>query len=145
MIAQSLGRVVTMSVLVFGSVGCLRPHVAAPPAVPLADGATLSGEVRADRRRPPVQNALVRLSAPVRAWRDPTFADSLGRFTFGGLAPGEYVLDVLMIGFRRHRQSLTLAPDQRAQLRIVLRPDSLTLHADCLAPDGRSMGQQYCR
>lgn len=145
MIAQLCGRLVAPALLALVCVACQRAQVAASPVVTLAHGATLSGEVRADRRRPPVQNALARLSAPARAWRDSTFTDSQGRFTFSALEPGEYVLDVSMIGFRRHRQSLKLAPNQPAQLRVVLRADSLTLHADCLAPDGRSMGQQYCR
>lgn len=144
MSVQLRGRMVALAELAIVCVGCQRAQFATP-AVPLAVGAAMSGEVRADRRGPSVHKALVRLSAPARAWRDSTFADAQGRFTFGVLAPGEYVLDVLMIGFRRHRQTLTLAPDQRARLRIVLHPDSVTLHSDCLAPDGRSMGQQYCR
>lgn len=138
------GRMVSLALLAIVCVGCLRAQVATP-VVPRAVGAALSGEVRADRKGAPVQKARVRLSAPAREWRDSTFSDSQGRFTFGVLAPGEYVLDVLIIGFRRHRETLTLAPDQRAQLRIVLHPDSVSLLSDCVAPDGRSMGPQYCR
>lgn len=145
MITQSLGRVVARSLLAFACVGCQRARTAALPAVPLAGGATLSGEVRAEGRGVPIQDALVRLSAPARAWRDSTFTKSQGSFAFGALPPGEYVLDVLMIGFRRHRQSLALAPDRRSRVRVVLRPDSLGLHVDCISPDGRSMGSQYCR
>lgn len=142
--AARLGPALIVGGLALAAVACQHAHLPALP-VPPAGSAALGGLVQTDRRGPPLPAALVVLTTPANTWRDSTFTDSRGRFVFIALAPGDYIVDVRRIGARRERRSVTLAPNSRSQLRFALRPDSLGLHSDCLAPDGRSMGDQFCR
>lgn len=121
----------------------------APPArlllQPAPNRAALSGQVRASSRGAPLQGVAVRLTDETRTTRDSTITDADGRFTFASLLPGSYRVEYLRIGFARQQRTLELKAGRHLQDGVALLRTPVPVHADCLAPDGRSMGAQYCR
>lgn len=144
---QAGDTVVALSALTLVCAACSRvpPAPAALAPVPATGRAVLMGSVRADRPKGPVQGALVRLRTPASVWHDSTVTDARGAFAFADLAPGEYVIDVLRIGFARQRRAATLVPNAVARLEVMLQASKIPVIADCISPDGRSMGSQFCR
>lgn len=135
-----IGGLVALSAML----GC---HAApARPLLQLApDRTAFSGQVRASSRGAPLQSVVVRLTDEARAMRDSTTTDADGRFAFASLVPGSYQVEYLRIGFARQKQTVELKAGQHLQNDIALERSPVAVHADCLAPDGRSMGAQYCR
>jgi hypothetical protein len=50
-----------------------------------------------------------------------------------------------MIAHRPLSQQVRLAADTRDTLRVRLTYDESSLIRDCISPDGRSFGSQFCR
>jgi len=53
-----------------------------------------------------------------------TLTDQQGRFSFQGLAPGEYTLQAATVGYRLLRKSFTLAPGQVQEFEVILSPET---------------------
>lgn len=133
------------NVLVLGTlVGC-QPRVGPPLPAPAPGFASLSGQVRTGSRGVPLGQVVVRLTDATRAVVDSTMTDADGRFTFQRVLSGSYTLDLVRIGFARKQRTVQLEVGVPALHRISMQVSTLGLHADCLGPDGRSMGAQYCR
>ena len=90
-------------------------------------------------------HVVVRRFDSTGALRDSAVTDIHGRFTFLNLPPGLHRLDLRRRGFARRHVHIVLAAGEQVRQRIAMSAQPLTLQADCLAPDGRSLGGDYCR
>jgi len=86
-------------------------------AVPAA---TLSGIVRDAETGAPVTAAVIHLDNTPHG----TLADENGAFTLSGLPAGRHIVTVGLIGYRLHKQRVTLG-DEPLSLLIALRPEVL--------------------
>ena len=127
-------------------VGC-RHFPATPwPAVEARpDAALLVGEIRSSEHRHPVEQAWVRLIALEFSRRDSVLTDHSGRFSLGPVPPGAYRVQVSMIGYRTLSQDTHLRAGAIDTLRLRLQYDPSLVIADCISPDGRQLGSQFCR
>lgn len=127
-------------------VGC--HHVAETPwpvVEPRPDAAFLIGEIRSTRHGRPAEQARVRLISLESSRRDSTLADHWGRFSFGPVPPGAYRVQVSTIGFRTLSQDAHLKAGAIDTLRLQLKYDTSGVIRDCISPDGRQLGSQFCR
>src|SRR2546425_12998999 len=83
--------------------------VALPAAAVAGDsaleaGRTIVGTIRLEGGVTPHHRARVRLFNSAASPQDEIFAETSGRFIFNGLPAGEYMVEVLLIGFETARQ-----------------------------------------
>jgi hypothetical protein len=84
----------------------------------------VGGIIRSEQGRAPLAGATVELSSSQFTRRVRT--DEAGRFRFGTLAPGNYRLSVLRLGFAPLSRDVLIA-DADADLDVTLTPDARTL------------------
>jgi hypothetical protein len=86
--------------------------------------APMSGTVAGHVRGPggvSVPGATVQLTNPQTGNRKETWTDEAGNYTFTGLTPGNYRLDVSLIGFRADsREPLPVTPDKTLKVNVAL-------------------------
>ncbi len=140
--SRSLIIPVLISVVVHG---CHRPFPVPDPRLG-ASSSSLYGELRSSEANEPLAGALVRLydKAGTIA-RDSTSTDNTGRFLFASLSAGVYQIQVVRIAHRRLTRELELHRGVTDTLRLVMAFDTTGMISDCISPDGRSFGSQFCR
>ncbi len=86
--------------------------------------ATTTGTVTGHVRGPggvSVPGATVQLTNPQTGERKETWTDEAGNYTFSGLKPGNYRLDVSLVGFRADsREPLPVTPDKPLKVNVAL-------------------------
>ena len=97
-------------------------------------GATVQGVVM-DTSGAVVAGAEVVVTSEATGARSSVRSDDRGWFVVTALAPGGYVLEAGRDGFRRQRQSITLAVNQGLRLDVVLEPGSVSEAVTVTAPD----------
>ena len=126
--------------------GCHHvPETTWPVVEAPRDAALLIGEIRSTLHGRPVEQARVRLIALDSSRRDSVLADHSGRFVFGPVPPGAYRVQVSMIGYRTLSQDAHLRAGAIDTLRLRLQYDTSGVIRDCISPDGRQLGSQFCR
>jgi len=92
----------------------------------LAGGRSITGTVRVGEGRTPDQRVRVRLFATGGGLREEIYTDSSGKFNFGGLAPGDYVVECAAPGYVPARESVLILgmAGYRAVVSMVLTPES---------------------
>jgi hypothetical protein len=127
-------------------VGCHHASETPWPVVePRPEAALVIGEVRSTLHDRPVEQARVRLIPLESGRRDSVLADDSGRFTLGPVPPGAYRVQVSMIGYRTLSQDAQLRAGAIDTLRLRLQYDTTGVIRDCISPDGRQLGSQFCR
>jgi len=126
--------------LVATSAGALGAQVApGQSAEAVADGATISGSVIAEGTAHPIPFSTVRLQPTGRE----RFADRAGTFVFYQVAPGEYKVQVKMLGYMPLDTTIQARPRSSVALTITMRRiptalDEVQVMApprQCLFPD----------
>jgi hypothetical protein len=122
----------------YGSPEASLPH----GVVPSSRGGVVIGVITSSCKGEPVQ-ALVRI---ISAAGDTTAVRSgdRGGFVAGPLSPGAYEFRFLAIAFEPFRRTATLAVRRIDTLRVVLKFNDALVIADCIGPDGRFFGPQFC-
>jgi len=105
-----------------------------PSASAQTVGSTIQGAVT-DTSGAVVAGARVDVTSDATGARMSVVTDDGGRFVVTALAPGAYVLEASHDGFRRHRQSLSLAVNQGLRLDVVLEPGPVSEAVTVTAPD----------
>jgi hypothetical protein len=127
-------------------VGCHHvPEIPWPVVEERPDAALLIGEIRSTRHGRPVEQARVRLISLESSRRDSVLADHSGRVSLGPVPPGAYRVQVSMIGYRTLSQDAHLKAGAIDTLRLQLQYDTSGVIRDCISPDGRQLGSQFCR
>ena len=116
-----------------------------PVVEPRPDSALLIGEIRSTQHGRPVEQARVRLIELESGLSDSVLTDHSGRFVLGPVPPGEYGVQVSMIGYRTLSQDAHLSAGAIDTLRLQLQYDPSLVIGDCISPDGHQLGSQFCR
>ena len=156
---MTLGRripralLLTAAGLLTAGCGAIRRPASCPPERPASFSVerlpasdtlpAISGTVLDWRGRPleDVRVRLVRTTPP-----SDTVAvrgDARGSFTIQTLPPGKFAIDLLRVGARRMTRAVELAPGERITIRAGV-DRAIGLIADCIGPDGRGFGSQFC-
>lgn len=143
---STLGPYAACVIGLIGIVGCHHIQKTPWPVVdPQPGAAVLIGEVRSTRNDSPIEHARVRLVALESSQRDSVTTDQWGKFVLGPIPPGEYRVEASMIGHRPISQDAHLSAGKVDTLRLQLQYAPAGLITDCISPDGRRIGSQYCR
>ena len=120
------------------------PDPAVPPGVePSARGGTIVGVVSSTCKGQALPAAQVRVIAQSNDTTSVQTNES-GGFAVGPLVPGQYEIQVRVIAHEPVRRSVVLARSRVDTLRVVLKYNDSLVIADCIGPDGRSFGSQFC-
>lgn len=119
--------VAALAVLVLLASGCAGPgdgvrgvSASVPPPAPSASSSIDTGSIAGglvDEEQRPVVGARVALTGPQSA---ETESDEVGKFTFNGLAPGDYVVLVEKLGFESGAKRSVVKAGEIAELRLIL-------------------------
>jgi hypothetical protein len=85
--------------------------------------ASIFGAVRGvihDPQHRPVQDAMVMIKARASDWSATTNSDANGAFTFGTVAPGQYVISVAGVGFEQAEQNVVVVSTAQPVLHFEL-------------------------
>jgi CarboxypepD_reg-like domain/TonB dependent receptor-like, beta-barrel/TonB-dependent Receptor Plug Domain len=99
-------------------------------AVVAAAGGVVRGIVVSARQELPLAGVVIRL----RPGSHGTDTDSLGRFKFSRLAPGEYRLSVAAMGYHGWEQAITVVADSTITLTCLLEPAPIQLGEVVVSP-----------
>ena len=132
----------SLVLLVATSAGALGAQVVAPgptPAAPSSQAVTVSGDVVADGTGTPIPYATVRL-LPLGRER---FADRAGAFVYYGVEPGQYKLQLRMVGYIPVDTAIVVRPNVTAIMTLSMKRIATALEAvevkapprQCLFPD----------
>lgn len=129
--------------VVAGGIGCVR----ASPREQMTseNSASIFGQVTSSKGGLTLQGAFVRLLTTDKVSIDSARTDEAGRFTFRSLNPATYQVQVRMIGHRPLNRLIDIKAGIIDTLRTQLTFDTTGLISDCMSPDGRSFGSQFCR
>ena len=153
MVAKGMNRTSSISFTAFilllvglTAIGCQRSHQTGQDTRLYRSTSSLFGELRSSENNELLNGAFVRLYDQGRIIaRDSIVTDQTGQFIFANLHPGFYRLQAARIAHRRLTREFLIRAAVTDTLRLIMVFDTTGLIADCMSPDGRSFGQQFCR
>jgi len=88
----------------------------------LPNGASISGYVKDSSNLETLLGATVFLQGTKYG----SFTNKLGYFTITNIEPGDYTISVSFIGYEKYTKKITLKPNEKARLDVVINPESVT-------------------
>jgi hypothetical protein len=129
--------------VVAAEIGCVRSSPR--EQITSEDSGSILGQVTSSQGGVALKGAFVRLLASDKVSIDSARTDEAGRFIFRSLNPATYQVQVRMIGHRHLNRLIDIKAGIVDTLKMQLMFDTTGLISDCMSPDGRSFGSQFCR